>query len=179
MKLNRRIIRKMIIQEMRLNPPGYGRRPKLSSNLPPLDLDSKTDVLPDKTFRFDDDETTDLDFNRPADIYIDDPAEPTEPADWGDWATEQMPERQPMRLAQRRKKKQDRITKRASGDLDLEMDTEEDTEFTGGAIPSLETPYGFETADQIRRRVHSKADKMSLTKEALRRLILKELADIL
>ena len=176
MNLDRKLLRKLILQEMRLNPPGYRQRPKLSSNLSFLDLDDKTDVLADRTLAMSDD-TTDLDFNRPADIYLPDPVEPTEPTGWGDWSTEQMPERQPLRQAQRRKRKEDRINQRAAGQLDPEMDTEEDTEFTGGAIPSLETPYGFETADQIRKRVHKKADSMRELREHIRREILKYLSD--
>ena len=88
MKLNRRILRKLILQELTLRggPRGSGEdndTRKLKSPLaklpplPALDLDDKTDVL--------DDETTDLDWNRPADVYVDDPVEPTDPDGWGDF----------------------------------------------------------------------------------------------
>jgi hypothetical protein len=188
MKLNRKILRKIILQELTLRGGKWGTGDQQHPSrrlrspladlpaLPPVDTDDDTAVL-DMS-----DETTDMDWERPADIYIDDPAEPTDLEGWDDFwmdkgqeETEVMPSRQPLRHAQRRRRKEDRIVQRAAGELDLELDTEEDTEFTGGAIPSLETPFGFETADQIKQRVNRSADQMSLTREGLQRLIKQEL----
>lgn len=189
MKLNRKILRRLILQELTLRAgkwsSGDDNTRKLRSplaKLPPLPRleDDDTEVLDIS------DETTDMDWDRPADIYVNDPAEPTDPDGWGDFwldkereETEMMPEQQPLRHSQRRKRKEDRISQRAAGELDLEMDTEEDTEYTGGAIPSLETPFGFETADQIKQRVHGSADKMSLTRESIRSIIQQELFGLL
>ena len=186
MKLDRQTLRKLILQELTLRGGKWraGDTPEQSSrrlrsplaNLPALDLDDKTELM--------DDSTTELDWNRQADSpYV---ADPSEPEGWGEfWDVDAPTEKvepswqpTPTRRQDLRARKQDYL---ALPDMeqDTEVETEEWQNYPEEGLRSVQTGEGEILSPHVRHDVGQKADKLTLTKEQLRRMITKQLSEIL
>ena len=188
MKLNRRILRKMILQELTLRGGKWsaGDSPektlKLRSplNLPPLDIDDDTEMI-DRS-----DDTTDLDFGRPADMYLDDTAEPTDPEGWDDFWNEMQnaptekiePPWQPTPTPRQdlRSRKQEYLMQ-PDEEQDTEVETEAWEDDPEAGLRSVKTGEGEYLASHVRGDVKSKAHQLSPEelREHIRRMIIRQL----
>ena len=181
MKLNRRILRKMILQELTLRGGKWsaGDSPektlKLRSplNLPPLDIDDDTKLL-------DIDDTTDLDWDKPADMYLDDP---TEPEGWNEWDVDAQTEKiepswQPTPTPRQdlRTRKQEYLMQ-PDEEQDTEVETEAWEDDPEAGLRSVETGEGEYLAPYVRGDVESKARQLApeALREHIRRTIIRHL----